>query len=82
MDYLNSIDFYIAFANDLGFMIGAMIAGTLSLLAALIGLGWGITKFLKWVTGGTGGFMPESLRRMEVEHDFRNRTWKGGGNEM
>lgn len=82
MDYLNSIDFYIAFANDLGFMIGAMVAGTLSLLAALVGLYWGISKFLKWVTGGTGGFVSEHLRELEIDHDLRNRTWRGGGNEM
>lgn len=39
------------FQGDLSFVIGAVIAGILSLLAALVGLGWGIRKFLKWVGG-------------------------------
>jgi len=51
---------------------------------------WAILK--GWVfssssgVGLGGGFdvpmMSSHLRTLEVEHDFRNRTWKGGGNEM
>lgn len=39
------------FQGDIAYVVGAVIAGILSLLAALVGLGWGIRKFLKWVGG-------------------------------
>lgn len=39
------------FQGDISYVIGAVITGILSLVAALVGLGWGIRKFLKWVGG-------------------------------
>lgn len=36
---------------DVGSTIGANIPQILALLAALIGLGWGVRKFMKWVSG-------------------------------
>lgn len=66
-----------------GGIIAGIITAILGLLAALIGLGWGLRKFFTWVTGGTGGFVSSHLRELEADHDLRNRTWKvGGGNEM
>lgn len=71
--------------------VGGIIAGTVSailgLLAALVGLGWGLRKFFKWVTGGTGGFagpeMSSHLRELIADEDLRERRWKvPGGNEM
>jgi len=71
---------------NISLVVTGVIAAILGLLAALVGLGWGIRKFLSWVTGGTGGFagpmMSNNLLEMEADHDLRNRVWKGGGNEM
>lgn len=39
------------FITSLATIIAAVIAAILGLLAALVGLGWGIRKFLKWVGG-------------------------------
>lgn len=39
------------FVVDLSTIIAAVIAAILGLLAALVGLGWGIRKFLKWNGG-------------------------------
>lgn len=36
---------------DVGATIGATVPEILALLAALIGLGWGVRKFMKWVSG-------------------------------
>jgi len=43
-----SIDNLIA---DVGAVIGDNVPTILVLLAALIGLGWGVRKFMKWVSG-------------------------------
>jgi len=39
------------FIGDLSVVIAGIVGGILALLAALVGLGWGIRKFLKWVGG-------------------------------
>jgi len=36
---------------DVGSTIGLTVPTILGLLAALIGLGWGVRKFVKWVSG-------------------------------
>jgi len=40
-----------SFISDLGLVIAGVVASILGLLAALVGLGWGVRKFLKWVGG-------------------------------
>lgn len=42
----------ITFIGILALIIGGVVATILALLAALIGLGWGVRKFKKWVSGG------------------------------
>jgi len=37
--------------DDVGATIGGTVPTILLLLAALIGLGWGVRKFMKWVSG-------------------------------
>lgn len=39
------------FIGSLSVVIAGIVGGILALLAALVGLGWGIRKFLKWVGG-------------------------------
>lgn len=39
------------FITSLSAVIAAVVVAILGLLAALVGLGWGIRKFLKWVGG-------------------------------
>jgi len=39
------------FITDLASVIAAVVVAILGLLAALVGLGWGVRKFLKWVGG-------------------------------
>lgn len=65
--------------TDVSLIVAGVVSVILGLVAALVGLGWGIRKFLSWVMGGSGGFV---TGEMEYEHDMRNRVWKGGGNEM
>jgi len=40
-----------ALKTDVGLTMGEVITGILGLLAALIGLGWGVRKFMRWVSG-------------------------------
>lgn len=68
----------ILFMGYIAGVLSGVIAGICGLLVSLVGLGWGIRKFLKWITGSEGGL----TYGMEAEHDMRNRVWKGGGNEM
>jgi len=37
--------------NDVAVIIGGVVVGILSLLAALMGLGWGVKKFRHYITG-------------------------------
>lgn len=41
----------VTFIGILALIIGGVVAAILALLAALIGLGWGVRKFMKWVGG-------------------------------
>lgn len=62
-----------------GGIIAGVISAILGLVAALVGLGWGIRKFLKWITGSESGGL---TYEMESDLDIRERRWHTGGNEM
>lgn len=58
------------FKDILGDNLGIVLAFVAGILV------WLIMK--NWIFGSSGGLTYE----MEAMHDLRNRTWRGGGNEM
>jgi len=70
--------FFLNFSNGFGAMIGQNIPKILIVVAALIGLGWGIRKFIRHVAGGSGfsnsgrGLAP--MRDMEFGEKYTSQT--------
>jgi len=79
-----SNNFFLHFSNDFGLMIGQNIPVMLVIMIALIGLGWGVRKFIKHVAGGAGwansGIAP--MRDMELGEKYTSQTsYLGSGGD-
>jgi len=73
------INLILNFGTDFGSTIAIMIIGILGLLAAVVGLGWGIRAFMRWIGEGYyEGITGEMLH----EHDYRQFRNRGKSNEM
>lgn len=73
----NVSDIFSAFSGSIGSILAENLPLVVGILSALIALGVLIRYVARWI-GGDGVLTYE----MEADHDLRNRTWKGGGNEM
>jgi len=51
---INAIQIILSYISDFAFIIGAIVVSILSLLAALLGIGWGVRKTQEHVTGVSG----------------------------
>jgi len=67
--------FFLDFSNNFGSMIGQNIPKMVIIIAALIGLYWGICKFIKWCVGdGTTTWLGSHWAWLDHK---MYRPWKG-----
>jgi len=74
----NVSDIFSTFSGDIGNILAENLPLVVGILSALIGLGILVSYVARWLGSRDGTLTYE----MEQSHDLRNRTWKGGGNEM
>lgn len=65
------------FIYDFGSIVLVSLASILGFLAALLGLGWGVSAFLRNVVGDSGGFVsPYSEKMMKsYEYSYNNKKY-------
>jgi len=78
MDASNVSVIFSAFSGDIGNILSENLPYIVGILSALIGLGILVGYVARWIGARDGTLTYE----MEQSHDLRNRTWRGGGNEM
>jgi len=74
MDTINTL---LSFYTDLALVVGGLVSAIFGLLAALVGLGWGVRKFMEH-----GGYYEGITGEMLHDEDYSNFRSRGKFNEM
>jgi len=78
MTTANVATIFSGFTTNISDILVANLPLVVAIMAGLIGLGILVRYVVRWIGGHEGTLTYE----MEQSHDFRNRVWRGGGNEM